>query len=558
MRGAADALHVDAIEQHRELSRVHLDSAAVAGDTGRLKSALLEALIIQHQAASVPEQDLAAVAPTPQENKQVTREQIHSPLAANDAAQPIVASAQIDRVQRQVNPHTGRQRQQARNLETSAATKPGSQASVTRNRTPGATSISTNGRSAPTTRTGRIAVDARPAPAFCRWYFNAATVTPCRPATSLQTAPGAFASATTRNQNSELRDDLAIARESPVPSRPQLGRQSPYGYGVAPDGSRKMTPDGKVVVPPKSTAFKSDADLVRAEQQLRENALPRELAKDPNQTVIRIEKEPLGFPAGDGYSRIGPAKQTPGVVQEGPLQRIEDIFFGHRRMGKESRYRRVGPNYHLSRRMTTSHAFPSIRRALALFADLEWPVADRLLHRMATEADKATAMRQELDLAVDDPSTDWAALVSNDSYELTDADDPEAKGLVLSLLWDALHPNEPPNNLTLANYRAYALDTQNPSVAFSSYDFYAGADVDVQIEDIRTNEALARVKRIKRIGNVLHSVYEPMRELPLPSTLRKIVRAALRELLSGTTAIGGADQIELEDARNRTKSVMAL
>ncbi len=58
---------------------------------------------------------------------------------------------------------------------------------------------------------------------------------------------------------------------------------------------------------------------------MREDALPRELAKDPDATTIRIEKEPLGFPAGRGYPRIGSAKQTPGAPQEGPLQPIEDI-----------------------------------------------------------------------------------------------------------------------------------------------------------------------------------------------------------------------------------------
>ena len=79
------------------------------------------------------------------------------------------------------------------------------------------------------------------------------------------------------------------------------------------------------MIPPESTAFDSDAKLAQAEQQMRENALPRELAKDPDATVIRIEKEPLGFPAGRGYPRIGRANQVPGQVREGPLQRIDNI-----------------------------------------------------------------------------------------------------------------------------------------------------------------------------------------------------------------------------------------
>ena len=149
--------------------------------------------------------------------------------------------------------------------------------------------------------------------------------------------------------------------------------------------------------------------------------------------------------------------------------------------------------------MTMTSSFPALRRALALFADLDWPVADRLLHRMADEPGKAAAMRRELDLAVGDPATNWPELVSNDSYEVTGADDPAAKDLVLDFLWDALHPSEPPRNLNPSNYRAYSHGVP-PDSGSLSYDFTAGADIDVHIEDVSRDRELARVTHIKRVG----------------------------------------------------------
>jgi len=206
--------------------------------------------------------------------------------------------------------------------------------------------------------------------------------------------------------------------------------------------------------------------------------------------------------------------------------------------------------------MTITASFPTLRRALALFADLDWPVADRLLQRMVEEPGTALAMRHGLDLAAQDPRTDWSGLVANDSYELTDADDPRARDLVLDLIWDAVNPTEPPRDVEPASYRAYWHATPQTSAA-PTPDFHGGADIDVRLENVRGREELARVGRIARVGNTLQVAYEPVQPHPLPATLRKLLRSALRELLRDTTAFDGATMIEFDDTKNRVKSKIA-
>ncbi len=95
MRGAPHPLHVDAVEQHRQLGGVHLDRASIACKARRSKPATLEALVIEDQAAPIPKQNLAAVTAASQEDEQVPGEEIHSPLATNDAAQAVVPAAEI-------------------------------------------------------------------------------------------------------------------------------------------------------------------------------------------------------------------------------------------------------------------------------------------------------------------------------------------------------------------------------------------------------------------------------------------------------------------------------
>lgn len=69
MHGASNAAHVDAIEQHGQLRGVHLDRTTIVGDPRSAKSATLEPFVIKNEATSIPKQDLAAVASTPQKHE---------------------------------------------------------------------------------------------------------------------------------------------------------------------------------------------------------------------------------------------------------------------------------------------------------------------------------------------------------------------------------------------------------------------------------------------------------------------------------------------------------
>lgn len=112
MLGTANPTDVDSVEQHRELGRVHLDRTTVTGDARRAKAALFQPLVIENQPATIPEQDLAAVPATPKKHEQVSGEEVHAPLSADDAAQAIVATAKVDGLDSEVDPNTRRQREQ--------------------------------------------------------------------------------------------------------------------------------------------------------------------------------------------------------------------------------------------------------------------------------------------------------------------------------------------------------------------------------------------------------------------------------------------------------------
>ena len=103
--GTANATHVDAVEQHGQLSGVHLDRATIMSEPWRAKSATLEPFVIENEAAAIPKQDLAAVTTTPQKHEQMPGEQVHAPLPTDNAAQAIVATAKIDWLDCEVDPN---------------------------------------------------------------------------------------------------------------------------------------------------------------------------------------------------------------------------------------------------------------------------------------------------------------------------------------------------------------------------------------------------------------------------------------------------------------------
>ena len=108
MHGTSDPTHVDAIEQHGQLGRVHFDRSTIVGDPRSPKSASLEPFVIKDEAATIPKQDLAAVASTAQKHEQMPGEQVHAPLPANNAAEAVMATAKIDWLDGEIDPNARR------------------------------------------------------------------------------------------------------------------------------------------------------------------------------------------------------------------------------------------------------------------------------------------------------------------------------------------------------------------------------------------------------------------------------------------------------------------
>ena len=108
MLGAPYPPNVDPVEQHGELRRVHLDRSTIFGDARCSESPALQPLVIENESAPIPKQDLAAIATAPQEHEQVSGKEVHFPLTTHDAAQAIVAPAQIDWLNGQVDAYARR------------------------------------------------------------------------------------------------------------------------------------------------------------------------------------------------------------------------------------------------------------------------------------------------------------------------------------------------------------------------------------------------------------------------------------------------------------------
>ena len=112
MLGASDPTHVDTIEQHGQLGGVHLDRTTAVSEPWSAKSATLEPFVIENEPATVPKQNLAAVSSTPQKHEQMSGEQVHAPLPADNAAQTVMATTKIDWLDGEIDPNTRWQREQ--------------------------------------------------------------------------------------------------------------------------------------------------------------------------------------------------------------------------------------------------------------------------------------------------------------------------------------------------------------------------------------------------------------------------------------------------------------
>lgn len=66
-----------------------------------------------------------------------------------------------------------------------------------------------------------------------------------------------------------------------------------------------------------------------------------------------------------------------------------------------------------------------------------------MLQRSLLNSEWRTAFQQELFSAASDPQTSWLELLSNDKYEVTDADSEiEARNIAMSLLWRTTFPDQ--------------------------------------------------------------------------------------------------------------------
>jgi len=92
---------VDSIQQHGQLRGIELNSQRVLGNRRHSKPALLEALVIENEAAPIPGENLHPVAASTDESEEVSRVDVLLPLAAHDRAEPVDALSQINRVRRE-------------------------------------------------------------------------------------------------------------------------------------------------------------------------------------------------------------------------------------------------------------------------------------------------------------------------------------------------------------------------------------------------------------------------------------------------------------------------
>lgn len=114
---------VDPVEEHGQLGGVDGDGGRVGGHARQAESPALEALVVQDEAAPIPEQDLAAVGAAAEEDEEMAAVEIELPLPLNDGGQPVVATAHVDLADREIDPNARRQRQHGRPSRSAAANR---------------------------------------------------------------------------------------------------------------------------------------------------------------------------------------------------------------------------------------------------------------------------------------------------------------------------------------------------------------------------------------------------------------------------------------------------
>lgn len=87
---------VNAVEQHGELGPVQLRAQSVFVDYRLPEAALLQALVVEDEAAVVPGEELRAVALSGEEDEEVAGEEVLLPLVLHQRAEPVDAVAHVD------------------------------------------------------------------------------------------------------------------------------------------------------------------------------------------------------------------------------------------------------------------------------------------------------------------------------------------------------------------------------------------------------------------------------------------------------------------------------
>ena len=92
--------------------------------------------------------------------------------------------------------------------------------------------------------------------------------------------------------------------------------------------------------------------------------------------------------------------------------------------------------------------YPKLRNILGAVFSIDTGLSDTaqtaMLQRSLQNPEWRAAFQQELHSAAADPQTSWLELLSNDKYEVTDAESElEAREIAMSLLWQTTFTDQP-------------------------------------------------------------------------------------------------------------------
>jgi hypothetical protein len=92
--------------------------------------------------------------------------------------------------------------------------------------------------------------------------------------------------------------------------------------------------------------------------------------------------------------------------------------------------------------------YPKIRNILSAVFSISTGLSDdaqsAMLRRSLSNPEWRTSFQKELQAAATNPQTSWVELLSNEKYEVVDADsEEEARAIAMSLLWSTTFPDDP-------------------------------------------------------------------------------------------------------------------